>query len=332
MNATRETLRKWTLDLGKVDANGRGRKANRVTLDVELRLKQSCAPHLDIDLNPCPEYTELSICGNVWNAAGSDISSGGQCYDTITTLFPSNAKVQRLVELWKRWHLNGMKAGTREQENFLKDADIKAVYPKSHYDLACAVLEKANLLTVTGGPEVLNANGAMVRRNYRYGSAWLCEPLPSEVEAEIVALCGELTAQRTANAPECDPKNFAQEHGIHADVEHVDSNPNMEDARDGAHHYKVTLRRGKARLTVPFTMGAAHTKPPTAIEVLGCLASDAQTMVNCQDFEEWAGELGFDKDSRKSEKTYNACLRQTEKLKKFLGEELFQSLLKDSNG
>jgi hypothetical protein len=330
-NGTVGAVRKWTLDLGKVDANGRGRKANRVTLEVELRRKvNDVSPYLDIDLKPCKEYTELSICGAVWNAAGSDHQSGGQNHETIAKLFPDNAKVQRLVEIWERYHLGGMNSGTRRQRDFLKDARVKAVYPQSQYDLDCKTLEKANLLWVTNMPVTPITDTTPPYRNYKYGEAWLVEALPADVEAEVDRLCWELTNEREATAPESDPKNFAQEHGVHADTERADSNPNMVDGSRDMHHWKVTLRRGKARLTVYFSQGSAHTKPPTAMDVLGCLASDASGAE--ESFEEWCSNLGEDTDSRKAKKTYDVVRKQTEKLKNFLGGALFTTLIEDSNG
>jgi hypothetical protein len=322
MNDTQEKIQKWTLDLGKVDANGRGRKSNRVTVKVELRHKvNDVAPYLDVDLNPCREFTELSIVGAVWNAAGSDWLGCGQNREEITKLFPGNARVQRLVEIWERYHLNGMKSGTRTQNNLLKDARVKAVYPKSQYDLDCEVLEKANLLHVAGPGNP----------NYKYGGAWLVEPLPAEVEAEVVALCGALTAKTAAaTSGQEDPKDFAEEHGITADVERAASNPAMDDDHVDMRHWRVTLRRGKARLVVPFSQGSAHTKPPTAIEVLGCLASDAQE--TDETFEDWCGYYGYETDSRKAEKTYKAVKKSAADLKRFLGDGLFRALLEDSNG
>jgi hypothetical protein len=327
--STQDTTRKWTLDLGKIDDCGRGRKLNRVKLEVELRRRETVSPHLDVDLNPCQEFTELSIVGEVWNAAGTDITSGGQNRDTVAKHFSESPAVRRLLEIWERWHCNGMKPGTREQERYLADARVKVEYPKSQYEADCAVLEKANLRVVTGGPEVPNAHGAAVRRNYTYGSAWLCEPLPADVEAEVVRLCGELTANRAATAPECDPQNFAQEHNIHADVERVDSNPNMVDERGDMRHWKVTLRRGKARLTTYFSQGSAHTKKPTAIEVLGCLASDSRSAD--YKFEDWCSELGFDPDSRKHEAIFKTVQKQAAALKKFLGDDLYKELLDGVN-
>lgn len=325
MNALKETLREWTLELGKVDASGRGRKTNRATLDVELRTRASCSPHLDIDLNPCEAYTELSICGSVWNAAGTDVSIGGQCREEFAAHFKDNPAVVRLCAIWARWHNNGLNSGTREQRAYLEDVREG----RADYDADCKLLEKANLLTVTGGPEVPNANGAAVRRNYKYGTAWLCEPLPADVEAEVVRLCGELSAKTAAQ--ESEPKDFAEEHGITATAERVDSNPDMEDARDDADHWLVTLRRGKKSVQFYFTKGSAHKGvPPDARETLGCVASESQSAH--YKFEEWCSEFGYDTDSRKAEKTFKQVKEQAAKLRRFLGDGLYRALLQDSQG
>jgi hypothetical protein len=45
---------------------------------------------------------------------------------------------------------------------------------------------------------------------------------------------------------------------------------------------------------------------------------------------DWAGEYGYDTDSRKAEKTFRACQRQRAKLFAFLGPELYQTLLWDT--
>lgn len=322
MNSTQEKTRKWTLDLGKVDYSGRGRKANRVTLDVTLRHKvNDTAPYLDVDLKNCRAYVELSIMGSIMNAAGSDATSCGQIVDEIGRLFPERLTVQRLVEIWRQWHLNGMKSGTREQNRFLADGRVKVTYPKSQYESDCELLEKANLLTVSG-PE---------KANYKYGSAWLVEPLPAEVEAEVVSLCSALAGERQAEPS--GPKDFAEEHGITSESVRVPENPNMPDSDDrGQRHFFVTLRHKentRTKLTTYFSQGSAYTKPPTVMDVLGCLAQDATSAD--YSFEEWCSELGFDADSRKNEASYNAVRKQMRALKTFLGAELFKELLDGLN-
>lgn len=62
---------------------------------------------------------ELHMCGAVWNAAGTDWISGGQNYDSIksdcATLLIPEAQLDRMLEIWQRWHLNHMRAGCAHQ-------------------------------------------------------------------------------------------------------------------------------------------------------------------------------------------------------------------------
>ena len=86
-----------------------------------------------------------------------------------------------------------------------------------------------------------------------------------------------------------------------------------------AHPYKVTLYKGKRQLTVPFFMGAAHTREPTAADVLACLTSDARA--GELTFEQFCDEFDHDSDSRKTEATWKACVKLAPRLRRFLGED-----------
>lgn len=74
--------------------------------------------------------------------------------------------VQQFRDVWNRWHLNGLKAGTPAQEQFLRDNPVMAIYPVSHYTKAC---------------EALDAAGLLVDNGYKYGSAWKLEEVPEDV-------------------------------------------------------------------------------------------------------------------------------------------------------
>jgi hypothetical protein len=74
-------------------------------------------------------------------------------------------------------------------------------------------------------------------------------------------------------------------------------------------------------------MGYAHCREPEAAEILDCLASDAVSVENSRGFEDWASDLGYDPDSRKAEKTYLACVKSSERLRKFLGGYEYRDLL-----
>jgi hypothetical protein len=70
-------------------------------------------------------------------------------------------------------------------------------------------------------------------------------------------------------------------------------------------------------------------KAPTARDVLDSLVSDASSIENSRDFEDWAGDCGYDTDSRKAEATYNECCRLARELRLFLGRRAYDELLND---
>lgn len=115
-------------------------------------------------------------------------------------------------------------------------------------------------------------------------------------------------------------KAFIRERGIRATAEWADDNPSMDDMPPGSSHWRVTLRMGRKRMTVPFSMGPAHSTEPSAYDVLSCLASDAASVENVGTFDEWAEDLGWSADSRKAERAYRATVAQTARLRAFLDE------------
>ena len=119
-------------------------------------------------------------------------------------------------------------------------------------------------------------------------------------------------------------KQWVQEHRIRIETEQVSENPNAPTWE--ANHYKVVLRRGRKQLTTYFSTGFGLRGEPTATDVLDCLARDAAS-VECGSFEEWAADLGYDPDSRKAEALFRVCERQTEALRRFLGDGLLRDLM-----
>ncbi len=61
------------------------------------------------------EITVKENRGRVLSMTGEYDGGSGQCDDSIAEAYPDDAIVQRLVAIWKRWHLNDMRAGTPEQ-------------------------------------------------------------------------------------------------------------------------------------------------------------------------------------------------------------------------
>lgn len=82
--------------------------------------------------------------------------------------------MRRFLDLWERWHLNDMRAGSPSQSDWLRVNPLEAVYPENHYDKTCEALAAAGLNPDASG--------------YKYGSAWLREEVPADVIAELEAL------------------------------------------------------------------------------------------------------------------------------------------------
>lgn len=124
--------------------------------------------------------------------------------------------------------------------------------------------------------------------------------------------------------------DFIGEHSITMTVESADSNPHMENS-DNMDHWRCKLvnRSRKTRMTLIFSKGMGHHgAEPRIEEVLDCLASDGSGVENSRgNFSEWCDEYGYDADSRRAERTFNATVKQTDKLRNLLGEEAFEELL-----
>lgn len=85
--------------------------------------------------------------------------------------------------------------------------------------------------------------------------------------------------------------------------------------------WTVVLRYKGRRMTTPYHMGSAHTGKPEAADVLASLIMDGEGVTNAGTFETWADDMGSDPDSRKAERTYNACERLGAAVRRLLGAE-----------
>lgn len=100
----------------------------------------------------------LSISGEVVAPGGVVVIIAGQCRDMIGEIvYPEVGFLDELAWVWERWHLNDMRAGCAHQ-SVVWETDVYG-FPRPSLDLT--------LPCPTSG--------------YRYGSAWLYEPLPNDV-------------------------------------------------------------------------------------------------------------------------------------------------------
>lgn len=79
---------------------------------------------------------------------------------------------QAFRDVWHRWHLNDMKAGTPAQEAELRKYEFPGA-PTSYYTWAKGIIETAGLQPDNG---------------YYYGSSWLTEALPNDVVVFLESL------------------------------------------------------------------------------------------------------------------------------------------------
>ena len=135
--------------------------------------------HNDKDV---PVYCKIEFKDNQLSISGVEGPySGGDCYGACgqinMSLNPNEltpAKgwslelIQRFLNVWDKWHLNDMKAGSPNQRKYLEENTIK-----KDYDNARMALEKAGL---SPDKDFIH-NG----KPYLYGSAWLFETVPTEI-------------------------------------------------------------------------------------------------------------------------------------------------------
>lgn len=109
-------------------------------------------------------YPEFTMSGEYNN-------SMGQCFDRVE---PATDEQRKLIELWKKWHLNGMNAGTKEQTEAIEKWEKEG--NKYEYTQAVNYLKSIGLFEVphpeTGEP-------------YKYGHGWIRYALPEDFEDEL---------------------------------------------------------------------------------------------------------------------------------------------------
>lgn len=176
-------------------------QGTRIEIEAEFKaLDRATVTTIDLE-EIAGAFNRLSISGTM--SAGIS----GQCVDSIRELAEEHdaAPVIAICDQWERWHLNDMKAGTRRQSEFL--ATVPQV---SEYTEKSEALHRAGL-----NPDAGTAKG----KSYKYGSAWLFEPLPDDLEGKLTALFEEVNG-KSYGVPDLD------------EVEEIDANADMLNSSD----------------------------------------------------------------------------------------------------
>ena len=226
--------------------------------------------------------------GAEFSASGSYDGGGGQCLEGIAKAYPTDAKVQEIVKVWRLYHLNGMNAGTREQAAAIDKAKAEGNpddWRLNHYDKAVAALKAAGLYEVPLEETEKNykATGGFVKtRNikrkchyktslgnrgtyteeipattYKYGERWLFWTIPAETLEQIKGW--QEWEQAEGSQADANAAAFLKEYGIKFRATLSDSKPAH--WKPAGHHYRVTLSRGvslNSFFTVPLNPAGHH--------------------------------------------------------------------------
>ncbi len=136
--------------------------------------------------------------------------------------------------------------------------------------------------------------------------------------------------------------SFIEKYGITGTVTPTDQTPPVGFPR-GSRAWEARLEhQGSVLLvgsvfTVPYFTGPGIAGTPTIEDILDCVGDDAvgyeNTFVQAdleKSFENWAGDYGYDTDSRKGYRIWENVRTQSKNLKNFLGEAAYEELLFDT--
>lgn len=104
-----------------------------LSLQVEISrsyVQPGWAGSLTVDLAPVSTFEELSISG-----------ASGQNREATRAAFPGDPVIGELCNIWDRWHLNGMRSGTRRQSEFLALVESRTGKRLADYSARLAALE-----------------------------------------------------------------------------------------------------------------------------------------------------------------------------------------------
>ena len=160
-----------TLTIGYIKPEFFGYPNTACKVTVEIEIKQKAHPQKDLWLNEVQKPICLSIHGDVKH--GKSYVCSGQINNTLEEALQEKAfrklaipenTLRTLLEIWQKWHLNDLRAYCTHQKELVSQYPEKFFYA-DNYD------------NIVKEPEFTKCS----KCGYRYGTAWLYEPLPQDV-------------------------------------------------------------------------------------------------------------------------------------------------------
>lgn len=303
-------MAKGTYVLGYCDYNETGKKNCKATFEWELK-----------DGN-------FTMCANIWNPRQTDIYTGGQCVDEVLKFFPNDRKAQRMAQIWSKYHLNDMIAGSPDQEKWKENnPEIR------NYDEICKAMAEAG---IDPDPNYIH-NG----KPYKYGSAWLKEEIPDDLVAEIT--CWGSSPEKTE-----DPftkwldERFEMSRHYAGVTEHADhyicnivtklkpGEPNKDKRIMTVNYYQGQAHRkdlkgrkydprDSNRLSKQFSPGKSA---PTLKKVIDAIIADAKAYQENSDVADFCETFGYE-NFREGRRVWQGCEEQYHKLKTLAGTHFY---------
>lgn len=162
----------------------------KVTVHVEINLHTGEAWKRDIHLRPAPRHVTLSMNAEGQRPRARDVDYCGQCQDTIRQQLPNYKSIsmnedliKEMLDIWDRWHLNDLKAASFKQGRILKAFEDRA--GKERWQ---EMKRKAGGDWYTLCRTILIESGNLEDDGYKFGTAWLVEILPGDIQTRIKCL------------------------------------------------------------------------------------------------------------------------------------------------
>lgn len=242
---------------------------------------------VEVELRNEESQPILSVCG-----------SHGQNRDELEEYMEGkdNPIWNFIDDIWKKYHLNGMHAGTPKQEKFIEE-HLEGRY---EYDKACKLLEENDLLCdkdylVNGEP-------------YKYGTAWLYQPIPDGVLDKIKALINQPDDEVVR--PLCSRISFKYE-------------------CKGGREWKCTIGYGGHSSKFDYT--APMGELPKKEDLIFCLLNDTFDYDNYKDPFSFMSEFGYAspnsmENARIAERAYKGCKSNSRKMHRLFTDEEIKTL------
>lgn len=126
--------------------------------------------------------------------------------------------------------------------------------------------------------------------------------------------------------PDSDEEFILDALGVSFDCASILERPDdLGDWSADATHWRVNIKRGNEVMTVNYSMGSAYAGEPQESDIFNSLLLDTSN-VEGETFEDWAGNFGYDTDSRKAEKSFNACKEELVSLQRLFSKSELNDL------